>query len=262
MNHYNCLAIDQTTSATQRSHPPCLVIMNHTHILVRTTDCGVRLTYELRLFLHISERPVIVKAFTYVSVDLCRSVQTLLLSPWVPCLPVSGDFPCSVCYTVSTLRCTCILGISQLDYYYLCRLLTGYSKLKDFWSNDLPPLSEGFLNGPLLWVLWWMARNQDVCTTLSGHSNVYRWLQTAHNWGLAIFVSCKQLCKQCSATIVSVVYLCLHYYYNAIWMSLVTGLFFLVLLLNQCWLFIIIIIIIIIGSSSNSCSSSQQHQQQ
>ena len=108
---------------------------------------------------------------------------------------MSGDCPCSLCYTMSTLRCTCILWISKLDFYYLCQVITGYSRLKDFWSNDLPPLSEGSLNGPLLWVLWWIARNEDVCTTLNYHSNVYRWLQTAHNLGLANFVPRKQLCK-------------------------------------------------------------------
>jgi hypothetical protein len=100
------------------------------HILVRTTHYGVHLTYELRLFLHISERPVIVKAFIYVRVLNSRwSVQTLLFSPWVQRFPVSSDCPCSLRYTMSTLCCTCILWISQVDYYYLCWVIAGYSKL-------------------------------------------------------------------------------------------------------------------------------------
>jgi hypothetical protein len=37
--------------------------------------------------------------------------------------------------------------------HFLCRLLTGYSKLNDSCNNDLLPISEGFLNGPLLPVL-------------------------------------------------------------------------------------------------------------
>ena len=49
--------------------------------------------------------------------------------------------------------CPCILGNSQLDCHFLCRLLTGYSKLNDSCNNDLLPISEGFLNGPLLPVL-------------------------------------------------------------------------------------------------------------
>ena len=46
-----------------------------------------------------------------------------------------------------------ILGISQSDCHFLRRLLKGYSKLKDFWSNDLPYVSKVFLNGLLLGVL-------------------------------------------------------------------------------------------------------------
>jgi len=43
-----------------------------------------------------------------------------------------------------------ILGIIHINPYLLCFLLIGYSKLKSLWSSDLPSLSEGFLNGPLL----------------------------------------------------------------------------------------------------------------
>jgi hypothetical protein len=48
------------------------------------------------------------------------------------------------------VMCPCIIGISHLNYHFLCRLLTGHTNLKDFWSSDLSSLSEGFLNGPLL----------------------------------------------------------------------------------------------------------------
>jgi len=73
----------------------------------------------------------------------------------------------------------CFIGINQLDCYFFYRLLTGYLKLKDFWRKDLPPLSEGFLNGPLLCVLWWTAWTSDVGITHSCQSNVYGWLWTA-----------------------------------------------------------------------------------
>lgn len=39
----------------------------------------------------------------------------------------------------------CILGNSQLDSRFLCRLLTGYSQTNDSNNHDLPHLSEGFL---------------------------------------------------------------------------------------------------------------------
>lgn len=90
------------------------------------------------------------------------------------------------CYIISTSCCLRILGISHLDYYFLCQLLAGCLKLQDFWSNDLPPLNEGFLTSLLLWVLWQRARTRNVCTTFSHNSNVYGWLRTARNWGLAI----------------------------------------------------------------------------
>jgi len=55
------------------------------------------------------------------------------------------------CYTPQYFTlCPRILGYSQLDHHFLFRLLTEYSKLKDSWSNDFPPLSEGFFNRPLL----------------------------------------------------------------------------------------------------------------
>jgi hypothetical protein len=40
-------------------------MMNYTHILIRTTHFGIHLTYELGLFLHITERPCTVKVVTW-----------------------------------------------------------------------------------------------------------------------------------------------------------------------------------------------------
>jgi len=54
---------------------------------------------------------------------------------------------------MSISYCPYILGFIHLDCYFLCLLLTAYSKIKDFWNSDLPLLSEGFFNGPLLGVL-------------------------------------------------------------------------------------------------------------
>jgi hypothetical protein len=116
------------------------------------------------------------------------SNSKLLLSTWAQGLLVSGDCPCILRNIMSASCFPCILSIIQLDYYCFFRLFTGYSKLTDFWSSDLPPHNEGFLNWPLLWVSWWTARTWDVSTALSRYSNVYGWLRTARNWLLAIFV--------------------------------------------------------------------------
>ena len=63
-------------------------------------------------------------------------------------------FKVCLCYVIvlvlSTSYLPYILGIIQINCYFLCWLLIGYSKLKSLWSNDLPSLSEGFLNGSLL----------------------------------------------------------------------------------------------------------------
>jgi hypothetical protein len=32
----------------------------------------------------------------------------------------------------------CLLGVSQLGCYFLCRSFMGFSKLRDFWSNEFP----------------------------------------------------------------------------------------------------------------------------
>jgi len=109
--------------------------------------------YELDCFIDLSERPIPVKVLTWMRASNSHlSEWRLLLSPFLY-----------------------ILRNSQLDFHFLCRLLTGYSKLKDSWSNDLPPLSEGLVNGLLLWVLWQTARTRDVTVALSPYSNVYVW---------------------------------------------------------------------------------------
>jgi hypothetical protein len=91
------------------------------------------------------------------------------------------------------ILCPCILGISQLGYYFLCRFLMVYSNLQVFRSNDFLYLSEIFLNRPPLRVSWPMARARDMTTSLRRNSKVYVWLRTAHKWGLAIIVPRKQM---------------------------------------------------------------------
>jgi len=88
----------------------------------------------------------------------------------------------------SFMLCPFILEISQPAYYFLCWLLTGYTSFKGVWHNDLLSLSEVFLKEPRLWVLWWMARTKDVCTTFGRQCNAYGWVQTACDWGLAIIL--------------------------------------------------------------------------
>jgi hypothetical protein len=136
-------------------------MLNCMHILVRTSQCGIHLNVtNSDRFLYLLEGPIPVKVLTWMRASNSQlSEWKLLLSP-----------------------CLCILGNS----HFLCQLLTGYSILKYSLSSDLPPLSEGFLNGPVLWVLWRTARTPDVNTALSRYSDVYKWLRTARNWGLAI----------------------------------------------------------------------------
>jgi hypothetical protein len=155
---------------------------------VRTVHCVIQLNVtNSNRFLHLSERPNPASVFTRIRASKSRwSEWKLLLSLWVQCLMASDDCPLIFCYLKSTSGCPSILWISQLEYYFLCRLFTGYPKLKDFWNNDLPHFTKCFLNGPLLWVLWRTASTRDLCTALSRHSNVYGWLRTARNWGLVI----------------------------------------------------------------------------
>ena len=95
---------------------------------------------------------------------------------------------------MSASCCPCVVGISQQDCYIACWLLTRYSKLKNFWGNDL---HWSFLEWTSVVVLWQMARSRDVCAAPSCPCNVYRWLWTTCNWGLAIVLPCKQMYKQC-----------------------------------------------------------------
>jgi len=111
------------------------------HILVSTTHCSVQRTLELGQLPSYIEMSHQVKEFTWMRASNCHwSVQNLPLSLWVQGLLVSGG-----CHQHLTLNYDffmswpCILEISELDCYFLCRLLTGYSNLKHFLSNDLPP---------------------------------------------------------------------------------------------------------------------------
>jgi len=65
-----------------------------------------------------------------------------------------------------------LFWVWTLIYHVLCHLLAGYSNLKDFWSNDLPFLSEGYWNRLLLWILLQTVRTRHVWTTLSRRSKV------------------------------------------------------------------------------------------
>jgi hypothetical protein len=134
---------------------PCLLMLDCIHILVRTTHYGTHLTYVHALPLsyigttHFGNR----RHFNDGVNILLVSIESFVTSGWrfvgarlVPMQPIAdyGYF----------MLWPCVLGIRQLVCCCLCRLLTGYSKLTDFWSNDLPSKSEVFLNVPLLWVSW------------------------------------------------------------------------------------------------------------
>jgi len=116
------------------------------------------------------------------------------------------------------MLCLCIVGTSQPECNHLSRLLTGYSKLDDFWSNDLPSLRQVVLNGPLLWLLWRTLGTRDVTSALSRHSDVYGWFRTARNWGLAVGVPHKQMnvTIQCStervAGLAAILHITLYHY--------------------------------------------------
>jgi hypothetical protein len=148
------------------------------YIWIMNSDC----------FPQISERPITAKDFTWMRASNCHwSVHNPLLSLWARGLLGVRRLPPrpKVNYEYIML-CPCIWGISQLDCSFLSRLLTGYSKLKDIWSNDLPSLSEAFLNGTLFWGLWHTARKRELGATFSSHSDVHGWLRTASNRWLAI----------------------------------------------------------------------------
>ena len=63
---------------------------------------------------------------------------------------IKEDIKKPLCYIVNYLCYPGISRISQTDYYFLFRLLTGYPKFRVFWSNDLSPFTKGYLNGSLL----------------------------------------------------------------------------------------------------------------
>jgi hypothetical protein len=125
-------------------------MMNYTHILLRTTHCGIHLNVtNSNCFLLTPVRLLTFKEFTWMRESKSLwSVWKIILSPLVQGLLLLGDFQCTLRYIISTSCFPCILGSSQPDNYFLCRLLTWYSEVKDFCSNDLSPLSEDFLNGP------------------------------------------------------------------------------------------------------------------
>ena len=118
------------TSAPEQT-PIVLSMLNCTPTLVRTTHYGTHLTYELGLFLPISERPFTVKVLTWKRASNTRwSVWELLLLAGAQGLLASGDWPTTLCTLwLATSCCPCILVISQLDCYFLCWLLARYSKL-------------------------------------------------------------------------------------------------------------------------------------
>ena len=171
--------------------------MNYVQILVRTSHYAVNLSVTNSDRFLISEVP-------------SRSKFLLEGEPRTP-ICQNGNLFCHLAFQV----CWCqasdlapygiifpfVLGISRLDCHFLRTSLTGYSKLKYFWSNDLPPFTHGFLNEFLLLVLWCTASTREVCTVLSSHSNVYGCIRTARTWGLAVILPDKQMYQQCSTKI-------------------------------------------------------------
>ena len=115
-------------------------MMNYVQIPVRTSHYAIHLSVtKSDLFLDLGS-PIPVKVLTWRRVSNSHlSEWKLILSLCVPGLLVSGDWPCTVWYSFPF-----ILGISQLDCYFLRPLLIG--KLKYFWSNDIPPFTQIFLN--------------------------------------------------------------------------------------------------------------------
>jgi len=165
------------TSATQQT-PVLLVCSVWT---LRTAHCGLHLNAtNSDRFLDLGS-PIPVKVLTWRKASNSHlSEWKLLLSPSIP-----GFFGVRrLTLHRMGISFPCILGISRLDWYFLRPSFTG--NLQYFCSNDLPPSTHGFLNEPLLWVLWRTASTRELCTALSSHSNVYGWLRTARTWGLAV----------------------------------------------------------------------------
>jgi hypothetical protein len=91
------------------------------------------------------------------------------------------QLPFTLCYIMCTSCCPYISGISQTDYYFLFRLLTGYPKLK---------FSGAMTFSPSLQVSW-----MNLCCEFYDG-----WLRTACNWKLTIVLLDQQMYQRCSAT--------------------------------------------------------------
>jgi len=102
------------------------------HILVSTAHYDIQLNVtNSECLLNPAECLIPAKVFTWMRASNSRwSERKILLSLWVQFLAASGECPFIFCYITSTSSSPCILWISQLDYYFLCRLFTGYSKVK------------------------------------------------------------------------------------------------------------------------------------
>jgi hypothetical protein len=117
--------------------PPLVDDEPYTHSREKTANCGIHLhVMNSNRFFELSERPIPVKVLTWMRDSNSQLLEwKLLLSPCIHGWLVSG----------------CSLGTpASLRDHLLCHLLTGYSKLKDSWSNVLPPLSEGYVNEHVL----------------------------------------------------------------------------------------------------------------
>ena len=130
-----CLLIWSPAHLSKR--PPFLLTMNHMHILVSTTHCSIQRTLEFGPLLS--------------SIGTSQNLKRLKnLLEWGRRTVIRRyrTFLCHIGFKVCCFHLTlnydyfmswpCISEISQLDYYFPCRLLTGYSNLKRFLSNDLP----------------------------------------------------------------------------------------------------------------------------
>jgi len=137
---------------------------NYIQIIIRTSHYGIHMNLRnSNCFLHTLEHLFAVKEFTWMRESKSDwSVLKLLLSPRVHGLLLSGDVPYTFYYIMFTSCFPLILGRSQPDNYFLCRLLTWYSEVKDFCSNDLSPLNEDFFEWTSLWVSWLSAKTR-VC---------------------------------------------------------------------------------------------------
>jgi hypothetical protein len=149
--------------------------MNCMQILVRTIYCGVQLNVvNSDRSLDLPERPISVNVLTWFRASGSHfSEWKLLLSP-----------------------CLCLIGNSQLGYHFFVGSSQGIRNLT-FSSTPRWIL----LKRPLLWILGRTARPRDMNTILRCYYNVYGWLRTAPDWGLAIVLPDEHIYQQCSAKI-------------------------------------------------------------